>query len=103
MRFSIPKLFVLFALLAVFGCSSLGAKKKVEKNNLLFTDKDIDKIFKAYQKDADKARKRRRAQISQRIRRLSIIRPKGKKEFLISADLDKAQLNNVIDAITFLK
>ena len=97
MRNNLPKLIFLCGLLVAFGCAN--NKKKVEMNNLLFTDKDIAGIFETYQKDATKAKKKREAVLGAKIRRLEVVRDGKKKGFLVSADLNNAPLGKVIDIL----
>jgi len=96
-RKNFSKLIALCFILVAFGCAS--KQKKIEKNNLLFTDKDIAGIFDTYQKDANKAKAKRKAMIGAKIRRLEVIKDAKKKEFFVSADLNNAPLNSVIITI----
>ncbi len=101
MTMKLSKLLFLCSLLVVFGCLNTRSqtRKGSEKNNLLFTDIDISEIFKSYQKDAAKARRKRRTKTGAGILRLNVAQLKGKKEFNVSAHLNNAPLKNVIETI----
>ena len=89
---------VLGGSLWVAGCAAILDPNR-ERNNLLFTDKEIDEIFKSYQKDATQAKERRAVELKGAVKRVDVTRKEGEKDFLVSVHLENASLKEVVEII----